>query len=213
MARVMFKIAFVMAFVVGLLFAASMSIIHAQPYDDQAIRAFLMPPEDCPAPCWQGIQPGAMTASDASSLLETQPWVDNVNVYVDLNVMAWVWTGEQPTWISSLESGVVSFNLRGVQTIRLRTTLRFGDVWLALGQPDRNVVRLTGSTRIAGVEHNASYFDGSLHAIRPRLDCDFSIRDYWNRRVDLYFDYGQTSDFSMDGDPPRRFSPYDRPYC
>ena len=51
----------------GLLFAAA-AVIRAQPYDDSELRAFLTPPEGCPAPCFMGIRPGVTTREEALTI-------------------------------------------------------------------------------------------------------------------------------------------------
>jgi hypothetical protein len=35
-----------------LVFTAAILLIHLQPYDDSDLRAFLTPPDGCPAPCF-----------------------------------------------------------------------------------------------------------------------------------------------------------------
>jgi len=61
-----------------LLFAGAIWLIRAQPYDDADLRAFLAPPDGCPAPCFMGIRPGVTTVEAAITILEAHEWVREV---------------------------------------------------------------------------------------------------------------------------------------
>src|SRR5690606_25048567 len=68
-----------------LLAALTIVLIRAQPYDDSDLRAFLTPPEGCPAPCFMGIRPGVTTVEEAIAILEGHEWVTNLVVDLDTN--------------------------------------------------------------------------------------------------------------------------------
>ncbi len=59
-----------MALLLSGLFLLPVLLIRAQPYDDGGLRAFLTPPEDCPAPCFMGIRPGVTTTEEALEILK-----------------------------------------------------------------------------------------------------------------------------------------------
>ncbi len=63
------------ALLLSVVFLLPVLLIRAQPYDDSDLRAFLTPPEDCPAPCFMDIRPGMTTAEEAVSILDAHPWV------------------------------------------------------------------------------------------------------------------------------------------
>ncbi len=193
------------------LFATTIGLIRAQPYDDHGLRAFFMPPANCPQPCWQGISPGSTSGTDAYRLLNRQPWVDEIDLYIDLNALAWTWSGTHPAWINANERGVISIDGRGVQYIRIATTLTFADVWLAFGKPDRNRVRFTGLSAMTSLEHTAAYLGGSLYAVGAPMGCEFPMREYWERPVAIVLDNPNANRFASAD--TRDFDPYDRPYC
>jgi hypothetical protein len=201
------------ALALALTCAAAIAAIRAQPYDDHNLRALLAAPDGCTAPCWQGIRPGVTTGTEASRLLETNAWVGNVDYYVDLSALVWEWSGNQPDWIDDRQRGVVSFDVRSVKYIRIYTRITFGELWLALGEPEQNLIESSSSRSVVMVEHNASYFDGTLHAIRNPLPCAFPISDYWGRRVEILLAYNRGAGSFFVPDAGEAFNPYRRPYC
>lgn len=61
-----------------ILFTVAILLIHAQPYDDSELRAFLTPPETCSAPCFMGIQAGVTRVSAGESYLQASPQVEAI---------------------------------------------------------------------------------------------------------------------------------------
>ena len=125
-------------------------IIRAQPYDDHALRAFLLPPEGCAAPCFMGIRPGVTTARDAVALLEAHEWVEmvwadnepvtgNANLLTDLS---WTWERTAPKWVNINVRGWLNFRRGYVNTIVIDTHLRLGETLLIMGKPDNFAVRI-----------------------------------------------------------------------
>jgi hypothetical protein len=192
--------------------AAAITLVRAQPHERPPdLRAFLSPPDGCTAPCWQGIRPGVTTVNDAYDILEQLEWVESVDLYIDLNSLVWTWNGTQPDWIDASQRGVVVMDGKHVQYVGFSTNLSFGDVWLALGAPEQNVVRLAGiNARV--VEHVAFYLDGNVRVLRTPMSCHVSVADYWSDTVDIlvYRSGNLALDRSRDGST---FDPYDRPYC
>jgi hypothetical protein len=119
-----------------LFFAVCIGLIRAQPYDDSELRVFLTPPDGCPIPCFLGIRPGVTALDGALAALRTHAWVEDVT-FSAAEVVHWTWNGQQPTGVVDAREG--GFVLLGedniVSVIVLRTTIRFGDVWLMYGQP------------------------------------------------------------------------------
>jgi hypothetical protein len=201
------------ALALALTCATAIAAIRAQPYDDHNLRALLSAPDGCSAPCWQGIRPGVTTGTEASRLLETNAWVGNVDYYVDLNALVWEWSGEQPDWIDDHQRGVVSFDVRSVRYVRIYTRIAFGDLWLALGTPEQNLIESSGFRNVVMIEHNATYFGGTLHAIRNPLPCAIPISDYWGRRVEILLAYNRGAGTVFVPDSGEEYNPYHRPYC
>lgn len=108
-----------------ILFAAALTIIRAQPYDDHQLRELLLP-AGCPAPCFMGIQPGVTTVEEAVKILEASEWVEDYQL--DGQIFTVRWNNNSPSWLAnnSLYGGssirvagnLVMF-LRWIQALRL----------------------------------------------------------------------------------------------
>src|SRR6266496_2711281 len=90
-----------------LLFTASLLLVRAQPYDNQAVQRALLP-ADCSAPCFMGIHPGVTTFDEAVNLLKRNKWVGEINNQI-IDYIAghirWKWKPEKPDWINSENRG------------------------------------------------------------------------------------------------------------
>lgn len=131
-------------------------LIRAQPYNNQALRAFLAPPSGCPAPCFMGIRPGVTMAWDALELLEaseqignvlenfgnTRPEVIDYQLPPLLSIIDWRWNDTQ--WVEMEKHGSLVMFDRQVSAINLYTNYRLGDLLLTYGVPD--VEKLTRSS-------------------------------------------------------------------
>jgi hypothetical protein len=122
------------ALLVTALFAGMIGLIHAQPYEDHDLRAFLQP-EGCAAPCFMDIRPGATRADAAYLILEHHPWVSEIHAYADFGVIAWTWSGRQPDWIDASKTGTLSITRGMVYSMQVYSKIPFGDIWLMYGNP------------------------------------------------------------------------------
>jgi hypothetical protein len=147
-------------------------IIRAQPYDDHELRAFLLPPEDCRAPCFMGIRPGVTTAREALDMLNNHAWVETVwiennpltegafNYHPDQPAeLSWSWERTAPRWININTRGWLSFRRGYVNTMVVDTHLRFGETLLILGKPDNFAVRVFGNRSERTFRLSAWYLD------------------------------------------------------
>jgi hypothetical protein len=173
------------ALVLTLLLATTVLLLRARPVQNEAVRAILVPPQGCPAPCFLGIRPGVTSGGEAHALLEAHPWVDEVNLYIDLGALAWTWSGAQPDWIDATRDGMMSLNSAGIQYIRISTHIPFGDVRLVLGEPEHNLVLPMPMTNRPLVRHEVAYFGDTLRAVREPLRCPLLPPVYWQSPVDL----------------------------
>ena len=115
-------------------FLLFVSMARLQPDNNTDIQALLLPPAGCPVPCFLGVRPGWTTSTEAISVLEAHQWIDAVDPSADfLNLL---WSGSQPTFVDTTAPNYLFVSMRVVAHIRLRTTLRLGDVWVTLGQPE-----------------------------------------------------------------------------
>jgi hypothetical protein len=138
--RLFFKLAIISA----LIFAALIALIRSQPYDDSQLRAFLTPPEGCPAPCFMGIRPGVTTMEEALAILEGHEWVaeivdlNNRNSAGKMNSVSWHWTMDRPRFILLASTGnlIAEPERDVVEFIHLTTTIPLADIELLWGTPN-----------------------------------------------------------------------------
>lgn len=114
--------------------SASMFIVRAAAYDDQALRDFLPAEGACSTPCWMGIEIGVTRLDDAHTILTTHPWVGEVS-YNTVG-LSWAWSGEQPAYIDAQQYGLLRIEQNIVRQMRVLTHIRFGDFWLSFQQPN-----------------------------------------------------------------------------
>src|ERR1700692_4503745 len=92
------------AFALTIGFALLIAVITAQSADDSDLRRFLLPPEDCPIPCWQGIRPGVTHWDEADQILERNSWVDIIRFYPGMApnsaLVTWTWSASHPAEIN-----------------------------------------------------------------------------------------------------------------
>jgi hypothetical protein len=103
----------------------------------------LLPPEDCPAPCFIGIQPGVTPMIEAVTILEALPWVEQLQVGYNPggqpNTLHWQWSAASPlrpdpryaNFILSVDR--LDKRVPVVISITLHTGNAFGEMVLALG--------------------------------------------------------------------------------
>jgi hypothetical protein len=134
----MFKVLFRVALALSAVFLLVMGAIRAQPRDDQQLRAlmeeFLVPPEDCDVPCWQYIRPGETSFADALLILDSKTWAMEVQPspgsYIQQGIITWTWLSARTS--GGAYEGEIRIRNNIVQSVRIRTVVSFGDVWLAL---------------------------------------------------------------------------------
>ena len=129
-----------------LLFSGVIGIIRAQPYDDQTIRAVLLP-SDCKVPCFMGIHPGETQSREAYNILENNPWVGELSSHIDSGccsvALNWQWNGKQPASLNGSDTTLYfRFNpntgIQTVQDISIHTQIATGYAILILGTWDKD---------------------------------------------------------------------------
>jgi hypothetical protein len=166
------------------LFTLSIALIRAQPYDNQELRTFLMPPHDCMSPCWQGIRPGETNVFGVMDLLKANKWVSTIHFQnystFSNGYIRWNWSGLRPSMISSTGATNLWFDDNITQDFYVETQIHFGDVWLLLGQPDwMNIYRMNDRIRIDG-----AYKDQVL-MVTFEIPCSQSLSHFWLARTDV----------------------------
>jgi hypothetical protein len=165
--------------------------IHAfafdQPYFD-GLRAFLLPPDHCPAPCFLGIRPGVTTRNEALALLQSQPSVK----YVRDNgaTISWEWV-PGAAYVKTAASATYNAWLavdqnHVVRSITVDGTAELGDVWIALGKPDREqiaaVYQQVAYPSYILIVHTTAY-DAPQLALVTHQSCP--VLDLWSAPVRL----------------------------
>ncbi len=133
-------------------------LIRAQPYDDNKLRAFLIPPEGCPAPCFMGIRPGVTTEHEAIALLEDHQWVSATSLSEFTNERHLLWDDPTHPIIDAQQSGSLRLRNQVVQNITLSTNLKLSDVLTVYGPPaSGHATPVYGSSRRLGVTYQIAY--------------------------------------------------------
>jgi hypothetical protein len=175
------------AFGLALGFALLIAIIVAQRSDDSNLRQFLLPPDGCPIPCWQGIRPGVTRWDEANQLLKSHPWVQLVVYYpgMDSNsgLITWTWSEAHPVDINANRVGTLWVENGVVKAIDIPTTIPFGQIWLLLQRPEQGII-LTTSVQPRRVEHHAAYLSGTLELTSSAL-CPLEPSTFWQATVDV----------------------------
>ena len=182
MIRLYLKFTLVMSVVMVLL----MTAIRARPYDDQMLRTLFLPPENCPAPCLFGIQPGQTTINRAMNLMQRNAWMQDVEAEFALQINArfisWKWRDNTLDVLNSQLSGHLRLNPDNtVRDFTFATAVTLGDIWLWLGPPEKQF-----ATLYRGVEDRVRYA-----AIYPENNLIFGfartcpLRSLWHSRVSV----------------------------
>jgi hypothetical protein len=168
-----------------ILFTAVLTLTHAQPYQNDDLRALIAPSANCAMPCWNHIQPGLTTADEAVALLRADPFVADYRV--SPGQISWWWNGEQAALLDMsgrafhgrIETALVNGQER-VTSVVLDTTVLMGDVQLTLGDPESvtlYTVQPREAAQRAGIVYVANYHDLSVFTI---LDCPMNVADFWH---------------------------------
>jgi hypothetical protein len=117
-----------------LAFTLLVVLTNARSHDDTALRDLLLPPEGCPAPCWQGIQPGVTPLYAAAALMEANDGIDRV-------ARPYRYSGQllgSPVSVLLMTHPGTRIENPVVESLRLRLAdVTFGELQLALGPPER----------------------------------------------------------------------------
>ena len=147
-------------------------LMRAQPLNDSATAELLTPPLGCAAPCFMGIVPGDTTFQQALAILENHAWVQNLR---DGGSISWTWSGQQPQLIPTTGRAFIrSFPTSSrvmVAALSIPTRLRYGDLLLAYGNPNRSYLVVQHLSSGTYLTHVAVYTDQRFHVRSPDLRC------------------------------------------
>jgi hypothetical protein len=180
--------------ILTILFTMSIALIRAQSYDPHDVRTFLMPPSGCPAPCWQGIRPGVTNVYDVMTLLKENIWIRSVQ-YENYSTFSngyvrWTWSLSRPRVIRENGLSNLWFDENIAQNFHIVTDIPFGEVWLALGKPDRlHVYRVNNWLQINGTYETESMM------VMFKVPCSQSPRGLWLAKTDVSWSKDLPKDF------------------
>ena len=131
------------------LLAVMILALRLLPNDDNSIKKLLLPPTDCPAPCFMNVQAGTTDRQEAAKLIDIHSWVKPPLFFArsidDINTryVFWQWSGEQPVGVDARRQGQLRFYKDHAVGLVVHTTIPLGAVWLALGGTDKGTLSLS----------------------------------------------------------------------
>jgi hypothetical protein len=188
----MMRLSVLLAIVMALIFCLGIALAHTQS-DETAIRDFILPPADCPMPCWQGVRPGVTTVDEAASILQAHPWVERVTIEAQplFHYLYWQWSAGAPAFVAdpSARKPPYMWARDGiVQYITFPTRIPYAAVWSSMGKPDIGVFAVSGYrnpqilARTVSALHSAGYY-GGLMIFDTRFFCPVNPKVFWGASV------------------------------
>ncbi len=113
-------------------------------------------------------------------MLEAHDWIAGVEPSADF--LDLVWTGTQPAFVDTGAPNYLYVAWRSIVEIRLRTTLRLGDIWVALGQPAAGFAVPTASG--SGFNQHLIYQHIGVE-VGTFVRCAVRRQDLWRAPVDI----------------------------
>ncbi len=180
------------------LFLLPVLLIRAQPYDDGELRAFLTPPDGCPAPCFMGIRPGVTTVEAASKILEGHVWVSQVkysNYFEatdaqghrsDHQIIEWYWSNQQPDWINPDREATLWLTNDLATRMDILFDVSLGELLLSMGPPDQHSIFSTAQTSFFGWTYRGKYLDRGIE-VNIMSICPIPHRDLFLDQIWLHF--------------------------
>ncbi|MDZ4766408.1 MAG: hypothetical protein SGI73_17845 [Chloroflexota bacterium] len=134
-------------------------------------------------PCWAGIRVGVTTRADAEAILGAHPWVGRV--FSGATQLSWRWNGTQPALIDGARDGLIGLGAGVVQRLRIQTTVRYGEMWGALGAPD-DALLVRPVSRYAAFQISMYDFErpNALMVISS-FGCPVTPREFWTSTTTL----------------------------
>lgn len=179
-----------LAFIPILVFTAMIGLIRSQRYDDSELRAFLTPPEGCPAPCFMGIRPGVTTVEEFENLSDI-PLVQglHLNLYNAESLsgqISWDWAEEKSKFLA--QGGTIFINGGMVYRVYIPSNIKFGDLWLLLGKPEKIAPRGHESLYY----HTAVYPSNQIVFVSRHLCPELTPQKFWFTKMDIELEIRQT---------------------
>jgi hypothetical protein len=179
----MMRLLLCLALVSAFLSAGALLATHARPLES-TLGDLLTPSSGCSGTrvCFMGIYPGITVMDEASTILQTHPWVGQTQTQGYTQIY-WSWSGSQPDYIDPTIPGmIIQRGYSSISFIRFQTRYPYGEVWLSLGAPETGYV----SRQPRGMLHGIYYVQYALLAINF-TSCPAILRDFWNTPAVVQF--------------------------
>ncbi len=195
----MTRVWYCLALVCLLFSGALILLIHGTAWDGDDLSVALEE-DDCASPCFMGIQPGMTSGSVAYERLQTHPWVMDVNAVLGtadtLNqsrdaLFTWRWNGQQPHLLHTpfLEAGQIEVQTGIVRSIKVRTVIPLGTVWLTFGRPGYGFTR-PSKIYLGRVANQLAYYPAKGLLAQSQVQYPISPDGFWNAPVDFFLTTG-----------------------
>jgi len=150
----------------------------------------------CADPCFIGIQPGVTSGSVAYDRLQTHAWVMDVNAILGTAdtleqsrdaQFVWRWNGKQPTALRTpfLDAGEIDVQTGIVRSIKVRTVIAMGAVWLTLGKPAYGFTR-PSKIYLGRVAYQQAYYPAKGLLVQSQVQYPSSPDEFWNAPVEFF---------------------------
>jgi len=169
------------------LMALPLLLIHAQPYDDSDLRAFLTPPVGCLAPCFMGIQPGLTKVRAGGAYLDASARIESIRAvsFQFYNVSF----AQDAAPVREARVYLLATPDAIIKRVNLFDTgLPLSRFFLAFGKPSRLIVYNT--IRLNVITFVAFYPDYWLHVLVDLPLCSVDQALLWDRRRDVSIGIG-----------------------
>jgi hypothetical protein len=156
------------------LFGLLLGAMHLEALDNVAITDF----GDCAMPCWQDVQPGVTGRADALARLKALGWIlrEQCNPAVYQACYNFARAASDPIAFVYVDQEVVR------QIALVRSRLRLGDLWLALGSPESSAI--APRTYRASWLNAALWFDPGNVSTRMKFACPIGFANMLRSPID-----------------------------
>lgn len=165
-------------------FTGVVVLIHARPYDDSELRAFLLPPEGCPAPCWQGIRPNLTSVDEAFFYLSQ---IQGMRFSYEFSPFDARSGGVHWEWENVTQAIYGSMDFTNLIVTNVTIHMPYGRLWLSLGNPDGGqywgeALFNTDGSVIALPDYHWTYYRSYYFTIHTKMRC---VR-FWREISDIW---------------------------
>ena len=168
-----------------LLFMLCVTIIHAQPVNEDDLRTFVLPIDGCTEPCWQGLQPGVTNIFDIMATLRNNAWVSSIThenySKFSNGFVRWEWSANRPAFVLDKEISSLWYSDSVAQDFSIRTEVNLGDMLLLLGEPNWTIARRIDASLL----RISTWYPAQSMMVEALVQCSGSPLNVWYAKSDL----------------------------